>query len=116
VLEKDSREIRNEEAVLMRRQWTLYLQRTGISGVRTINAVLPHLDAWMDRTNGEIGFRLTQLLAGHGCFGSYLSRIQKVETAECEHCGSGQVDSVEHSAGLRGVDRREGGIVQGRRQ
>lgn len=59
--------------------------------------MLPHLNDWLDKGHGEVGFHLTQILTGHGCFGSYLYRIQKVDTPACEHCGSGLEDTAEHT-------------------
>lgn len=36
------------------------------------------------------------MLAGNGCFGKYLCRIQKECTAQCHHCGGDQ-DSAQHT-------------------
>lgn len=96
---QDVRAIHLEETILMRRQWEIYLLRSGASGARTREAILPSFDKWMDRGHGQVGFRLTQLLTGHGCFGSYLARIQKVDTDICEHCTGGAIDTPEHTLG-----------------
>ncbi|XP_011860277.1 PREDICTED: uncharacterized protein LOC105557607 [Vollenhovia emeryi] len=45
-------------------------------------------------------YRITQLLTGHGCFGTFLRRIGKAHTAVCPHCGTedgGSIDSAEHT-------------------
>lgn len=91
------REIREEERLLMIRQWSINLQRGGISGVRVRDAVLPCLSAWLERNHGSMEFHLTQLFTGHDCFGSYLCRIQRVESDACEHCGSGAADTADHT-------------------
>ena len=41
-------------------------------------------------------YRLTQVLTGHGVFGSYLARIGREKTAECWFCGAPE-DDVEHT-------------------
>jgi len=97
VTERDMIDVRRKELLLTHRQWILYLRRPGISGRRTIDAALPSIEIWLDRTYGGMDFHLTQLLTGHGCFGSYLHRIQKLDTAVCLHCGSGKEDSAKHT-------------------
>lgn len=76
------------------RQWSLHLQKPGLSGARMQKAILPHLNLWLDRKFGRMEFRLTQVLTGHGCFGSYLYRIQKVASPACEYCDSAAEDTV----------------------
>ncbi|KAE9528679.1 hypothetical protein AGLY_012254 [Aphis glycines] len=39
---------------------------------------------------------LGKFLSGHGCFGTYLYKLQKVETAECVDCGA-VMDNAEHA-------------------
>jgi len=90
------REIKNEEYHRMRDDWETYLQRPGLSGMRTLEAVRPHFDSWLDRRFGGLSFRMTQLLTGHGCFSSYLYRIRRSITMACFHCDA-NVDSAEHT-------------------
>ncbi|XP_039303416.1 uncharacterized protein LOC120357319 [Solenopsis invicta] len=78
-----------------------------------LEAVLPHLEEWVDRPWGGLTYRLTQVLTGHGCFGEYLCRIEKEPTAQCHHCPA-EVDSAQHTLehcpaweGLRGVLKDE---------
>jgi len=61
------------------------------------DAILPHLDMWLHRGHGGMRFHFTHILMGHRCFGSYLSRIQKVNSPVCEHCESEQDDTAEHT-------------------
>lgn len=51
-------------------------------GRPAVGAVRPCLSEWIDRAQGEVTFRLTQVLTGHGCFGKYLRQInQELTTA-----------------------------------
>lgn len=90
-------EIRGEETLLMIRQWGIYMQRRGVSGVRVRDAFLPCLRDWMERSHGSMEFHLTQLVSGHGCFASFLCRIQKIDSDDCEHCDSGAADTADHT-------------------
>ncbi|RLU15211.1 hypothetical protein DMN91_012205 [Ooceraea biroi] len=89
-------EFREEESLLMRRQWSLYLNRADTAGSRTRNAIMPHIEGWMSRRHGGPHFHLVQLLTGHGCFSTFLHRIGKLESAACCHCDGG-IDYVEHT-------------------
>jgi len=94
--EGDAKRVREEEAVLTVRQWTLQIQKPTAAGRRTREAILPSLNEWLGRAHGGASFHLTQILTGHGCFGVYLHRIQKLDTPICLHCGSGDVDDADH--------------------
>ena len=63
---------------------------------RVVGAILPCLEAWLDREHGGLSYRLTQVLTGHGCFGEYLCRIGKETTANCHHCGEDR-DTAQHT-------------------
>lgn len=52
--------------------------------------LIPDLERWCKRSHGELTYRLTQLMTGHGCFNKYLARIKKAQNAICSHCGDGQ--------------------------
>lgn len=91
-----SRLIKNEEHLRLHEEWRDYLSRPNLAGARTLEAIRPHMDAWLDRRRGGLTFRMTQLLTGHGCFSTFLHRIRKSPTRECFHC-PGHVDSVEHT-------------------
>ncbi|XP_063367024.1 uncharacterized protein LOC134655491 [Cydia amplana] len=66
-------------------------------GHRTVEAVRPVLQDWLERERGSLTFRLVQVLTGHGCFGSYLHRYaRREETAECHQCGCGE-DTAQHT-------------------
>ncbi|XP_045533975.1 uncharacterized protein LOC123721019 [Papilio machaon] len=65
-------------------------------GVRTVEAIRPQLPEWCGRGHGSLTFRLTQVLSGHGCFGQYLRRIGREETASCHGCGD-EEDTAQHT-------------------
>jgi len=90
-------EIKKEENLLMTRQWLIKLTNTNKFGTRTVNAILPSYHKWFDRRHGSLEFHLTQILIGHGCFGTYLDRIQKAESLLCMSCREGIIDSPEHT-------------------
>lgn len=94
------KEIREEEMLLTLRQWRVYIQRPGISGAKLVEAILPHFNEWMSRNYGKMIFHLTQILTGHGSFGSYLCRIQKRDSDICEHCDGDQIDTPQHTLGI----------------
>ncbi|XP_046742524.1 uncharacterized protein LOC124409152 [Diprion similis] len=57
---------------------------------------IPSVMPWFDRGHGRMNFHLTQGLTGHGCFGAYLHRIGREETAKCHHCGEA-LDDANHT-------------------
>ncbi|XP_072743437.1 uncharacterized protein [Anoplolepis gracilipes] len=71
-------------------------ERPPPSGARTVLAVLPCLEQWLDRAWGSNTFRMTQVFSGHGCFGEYLRRIGKEASEACHHCGNDR-DTAQHT-------------------
>jgi len=69
-------------------RWDVYLSDRSTTGQRTVGAIRPCLLEWMDRAQGEVTFRLTQVLTRHGCFGEYLCRIKRESITACHHCGA----------------------------
>ncbi|KAL6418575.1 hypothetical protein ACFW04_011993 [Cataglyphis niger] len=95
---KAESEIKVDENLLLYRQWEVYCENSNLAGARTRDAILPHFQEWIGRKHGNISFRITQLLTGHGCFGTYLYRIGKVPEPYCEHCNvQNEEDSPEHT-------------------
>ncbi|XP_011859441.1 PREDICTED: uncharacterized protein LOC105556937 [Vollenhovia emeryi] len=95
-------EAKASSLVRMREEWKARLEKFSTPGARTRLAILPSFDLWMDRSHGQVTFRVTQLLTGHGCFGAYLRRIGKAESAVCPYCSleegeTSQIDTVEHT-------------------
>lgn len=77
-------------------KWSERLATPG-AGLRTVEAVRPVLQDWLDRAHGPLTFRLVQVLTGHGCFGKYLCRIAGREpTPRCHHCSCDE-DTAQHT-------------------
>lgn len=66
------------------------------AGLYAVGALRPILDQWIGRKHGSLGYRLVQVLTGHGCFGEYLHRINREESGRCHHCTSNE-DSARHT-------------------
>ncbi|XP_077294850.1 uncharacterized protein LOC143917239 [Arctopsyche grandis] len=64
---------------------------------RWTHRLIRDLRVWSRRKHGELCFHPTQILTGHGCFGSYLHKIGKKVTSGCHHC-SAENDDAEHTA------------------
>lgn len=58
--------------------------------------VIPDVVRWAKCRHKELNFYLTQMLSGHGAFGTYTRRIGKTETDECVYCND--QDTPEHTA------------------
>ncbi|XP_028041727.1 uncharacterized protein LOC114251601 [Bombyx mandarina] len=73
------------------------LCRISATRQRTLEALVLVLEAWSDRRYGELSFRLTQVLSGHGCFGRYLWRVCGREPHPgCHQCGHPD-DDAQHA-------------------
>jgi hypothetical protein len=97
-LENQGREEVRREALLWQRkfeEWKEALANTRKS-LRAVGAIHPVLKKWVDRRHRALGFRLVQVLTGHGCFGEYLHRIGKEPTMACHHCDA-PLDTAEHT-------------------
>lgn len=77
-------------------EWLSRLHDSRTPGRSTMEALIPQFERWMERPHGQLTFRVSQVLSGHGCFGEYLHRIGKVQTPNCEHCDAG-VDTALHT-------------------
>lgn len=88
--------IKAQEAMQLRENWRSHLRDFRLPGRITRLAIRLHLDEWLDRNHGSITYRMTQILTGHGCFNTFLCRIQKWDTEMCFHCGL-DIDSSEHT-------------------
>ena len=58
--------------------------------------LIPDVREWISRKDGEITFRLTQFITGHGAFGEFRKRIGKADSARCWDCGY-ERDTAEHA-------------------
>lgn len=48
--------------------------------------LIPNVKTWIDRRHGELSYHITQFLSGHGGFGSYLKRMNRVTDSGCKRC------------------------------
>jgi len=76
--------------------WSAWLSRPSVANGRVVHAVQPRLDRWLGRGWGELTYRATQIITGHGCFGKFLCRIGRERTTRCHHCGALE-DSAQHT-------------------
>jgi len=90
------RDISRSERTITQRQWELFIRRPDAAGVKLRDAILPCLKEWMTRPWGGMSFHVTQLLTGHGCFGTFLLRIGKADSAVCPFCNL-EEDSADHT-------------------
>lgn len=79
----------------LKERWMCSL-RMSQYGTRTIEAILPIFENWIDRKHGTMTYRLTQIMTGHGCFGHYLYKINREPNPGCHECGDAD-DTVEHT-------------------
>ncbi|KMQ88705.1 reverse transcriptase [Lasius niger] len=96
-----AKEVRDKEQEAMMNQWEHYFADPKLWGKRTREAIYPNLSEWSTRKHGRMTYRTTQLLTGHGSFGSYLYRIGKRESPACWFCEE-EIDNAEHTIGVCG--------------
>ncbi|XP_034195307.2 uncharacterized protein LOC117611466 [Osmia lignaria lignaria] len=58
-------------------------------------ALIPRLKEWIGWGPKLLSFHMTQVVTGHGCFGTYLQKIGKQDRSECWFC-PGEVDDPDH--------------------
>ncbi|KAL0860233.1 hypothetical protein ABMA27_010540 [Loxostege sticticalis] len=98
---------RLEELALQ--SWELRVAN-GRAGRRTVLAICPVLKEWVRRRHGRLTYRLTQILCGHGCFGDFLHRIGREQSAACHHCHSDE-DTAQHTLETCPAWARERGVL-----
>ena len=90
--------IRDEETERSVVSWNARLEEfpRNTPGAAVRGALVGRLRRWMRRTHGDLTFRMTQVIVGHGCFEVYLYGIRKAETPICQHCGAA-IDNAVHT-------------------
>nr|XP_034195223.1 uncharacterized protein LOC117611397 [Osmia lignaria] len=58
-------------------------------------ALIPRITDWIRWGPRHLNFHITQVMTGHGCFGTYLQKIRRQNHSECWFC-PGMSDSPEH--------------------
>lgn len=61
---------------------------------RWTHTLIPSVREWSERKFGEVGFEMTQILSGHGCFNKYLHQRGRKASEECKYCGG--IDDARH--------------------
>lgn len=75
--------------------WKKRLKREDNDGGRRIRtAMIPTLDEWIEREEGELSFEMSQMITGHGVFKHYLWRMGKENNPECRYCGAAHQDNI----------------------
>ena len=59
--------------------------------------LIPDLRTWVTRKHGSMGYQLTQVLSGVGCFNAFLCGINRATTDQCLHCPSSSRDDANHA-------------------
>lgn len=93
---RDAQRIRTQARIRLMEEWRRWLLDPTINGGRIIEAIRPVMEDWIGRRWGNLSYRATQIITGHGCFGQYLCRIGRDPSAECQHCPS-TVDTAQHT-------------------
>ncbi|XP_063624757.1 uncharacterized protein LOC134796497 [Cydia splendana] len=92
---EDAERVSRAAAERLRERWRDALEDSHY-GTRTIGAILPVMDEWVDRSKGALTYRVTQVVSGHGCFGHYLHKIQREPGPQCHECGAAD-DTAQHT-------------------
>lgn len=92
---EETRHWRHNSHLALLQKWKERLEEPS-AGHRTVDALRPILEKWVERRRGVLTFHATQVLSGHGCFGRYLWKVAGREpTAECHQCGCAE-DTAQH--------------------
>nr|XP_034195162.1 uncharacterized protein LOC117611332 [Osmia lignaria] len=98
---KENRELSNEEIARIKKEErevtmdTWERRWTASTKGRWTFQLIPNIREWVTWGPKFLSYHVTQVLTGHGCFGSYLLRIGKQENAFCWFC-EGHEDNPEH--------------------
>ena len=75
---------------------------------------IPDVRKWMERGWGDLTYHTTQMLTGHGKFGTYLKRFKLSEEDRCIYCETGETDDVHHTIlTCRAYQKERGNMVAG---
>lgn len=88
--------MKKEEEEKLMRSWKRRLKDKNLPGVEIRNAINKVFTEWINRSYGGINYTMTQILTGHDCFNSYLERMEKSNSALCNHCTE-FIDDMKHT-------------------
>lgn len=63
---------------------------------RWTHRLIPDIASWMERKHGGVGYYLTQMLTGHGCFRAYQYRFKLDDDPACPACPQ-EPENAEHA-------------------
>lgn len=106
------KEIKQDERIILLRQWQIMLERPDVAGKRTCAAISPILNIWLERGWGQTTYRITQLMSGHGCFNTFLHRIGKADSPMCTYCGIEEDSSEHHIITCSRWDNERGALIE----
>lgn len=95
LIPEETRRLREISRQHLLEAWSRQLEEPRY-GQRTVAAFRPILHDWVERRQGVLSFHMTQVLSGHGCFGSYLFRVGRERSRECHQCGCAD-DTAQHA-------------------
>lgn len=75
-------------------EWQIKWENTQDKAAWT-KRLIPDLRLWINRSHGELGYHLTQVITGHGTFRAYLHRFGLTDSPKCLYCESD--DTAEHT-------------------
>ena len=87
------RSIRQTERRLSIQNWQRRWDNSAVG--RWTYRLIPNIEKWINRKNGEVCYHLTQFLTGHGGYRSYLYRFGHDDSAMCPACPE-EEENVEH--------------------
>jgi len=98
--------IKKEERAISRTSWQNRWDRSATG--RWTHKLLPDIARWIEKPPLNLSFHLTQALSGHGCFRSYLHKMNRAEDSYCSYCMDPE-DTPEHTLFKcpRWIDERE---------
>lgn len=90
-------ERKNQKANARNATMDLWQARWDAAAVgRWTHTLIPDVATWIGRKAGAPSYHLTQILTGHGSFGSFLHRIGRKDSAECAYCQY-HTDDAQHT-------------------
>ncbi|XP_031778424.1 uncharacterized protein LOC116416078 [Nasonia vitripennis] len=70
-----------------RRRWVNGKQDGTLGKGRCTHRLIPKIEDWIGRRNGEVNYYPTQFLTGHECFRAYLHRFKLDDRPNCPMFG-----------------------------
>ena len=91
------------------KRWQERWDKTNPTWTRSL---IPRIDIWINRKHGELTSHMTQVLSGHGNFGSFLKMTNRKDNGQCPNCTTQETvrhqmlycprfDKERHAAGLQ---------------